>query len=316
MDSNIPHIPVLLNECIDGLNIKPNGIYIDCTCGYGGHSEKILEKLTTGKLIGFDKDITAVNFSKERLKKYGEKFSIIQDDFKNAISHLNSLNIDKIDGVLMDLGVSSLQLDDKDRGFSYVNDGKLDMRMNQNQSFSAYDVVNGYSEKELADVIYEFGEDKLSRIIASRIVEARKIKPIETTLELAEIVQNSYPIKTRYKFGNPSKRTFQAIRIEVNSELDGLSEIIEKLAKRLKNGGRICVISFHSLEDRIVKRTFENLNKTCICPPELPVCICNKVQEVLLVNKKPITATENELKNNKRAESAKLRIAERINGGE
>ena len=311
MEFNAPHVPVLLNETIQGLDIKPNGIYVDCTCGFGGHSSKILEKLSGGKLIGFDKDEQAVAFVQNRFKG-DDRFSIIKDDFKNAPQRLNALGIDKIDGVLMDLGVSSLQLDDPERGFSYVNDGKLDMRMSQEQSFSAYELVNEYSEEELANVIYEYGEDRLSRKIARRIVEERKKAPIQTTGELAKIVIGAYPKESRYKFGNPAKRTFQALRIEVNGELDGLGEIIEQMTLRLKQGGRICVISFHSLEDRIVKRKFEYLAKDCICPVEAPVCVCNKKSEIIVLTKKPIVATDEELQNNKRAESAKLRIAQKI----
>ena len=233
-------------------------------------------------------------------------------NFKNAIENLNKLGIDKIDGVLLDLGVSSYQLDNADRGFSYNADAPLDMRMDQSQSFSAYDVVNTYSEKDLADVIFKYGEEKLSRKIAFNIVKARQKAPIKTTLELAQIVLDSYPAKLRWKGGNPCKRTFQAIRIEVNGELRGLAEAIEALTLRLNKGGRICVITFHSLEDRIAKQTFAYLEKDCICPKEQLICTCGKRQDIKIITKHPIIPTDGELEENKRSQSAKLRIAERI----
>jgi len=306
------HIPVMLNECIEGLNIKPEGIYLDGTLGGAGHSSEIVKRLTTGKLIAIDKDEQALSAAKERLKDYSDKVIYIHDDFKNAIENLDKLGIDKIDGVLLDLGVSSYQLDNAERGFSYNLDAPLDMRMDQSQSMSAYEVVNNYSEKELADVIYKYGEEKLSRKIAFNIVKARQKAPIKTTLELAQLVLDSYPAKLRWKGGNPCKRTFQAIRIEVNGELRGLAEALESLTLRLNEGGRICVITFHSLEDRIAKQTFVYLEKDCICPPEQLICTCNKRRDIKIITKHPILPSEEELEKNTRSQSAKLRIAERI----
>ena len=306
------HVPVLLEECIQGLDIKPDGIYVDGTLGGGGHSEKILERLTTGRLIAFDKDAQAIESTMVRLSPYREKITYVHDDFKNCLSHLDEMEIDQIDGVLLDLGVSSYQLDNAERGFSYNSDAPLDMRMDQSQRLSAMEVVNEYDEEELADVIYQYGEDRLARKIAHNIVVARAKQKITTTGELAEIVENSYPAKLRWKGGNPCKRTFQAIRIEVNGELSGLDTIVEGLARRLKVGGRICVITFHSLEDRIVKRAFQYLEKDCICPPQQPICTCDKVKEIEIITKKPIVASEQELQNNSRASSAKLRIAQKI----
>ena len=306
------HIPIMLNECIEGLDIKPDGIYLDGTLGGGGHSSEIVKRLTTGKLIAVDKDEEALKAASERLKDYSDKIVYLHDDFKNAVEKLDTIGIGKIDGVLLDLGVSSYQLDNASRGFSYNADAKLDMRMDQSQSLSAYEVVNNYSESELADVIYKYGEDKLSRRIAFNIVKARQKAPINTTLELAKIVEESYPAKLRWKGGNPSKRTFQAIRIEVNGELRGLSEALEGFVRRLNVGGRLCVITFHSLEDRIAKQTFAYLEKDCICPPSQPICTCNKIQEIKIITKHPLIPSEDEQKNNTRSQSAKLRIVEKI----
>ncbi len=306
------HIPVMLNECIEGLNIKPEGIYLDGTLGGAGHSSEIVKRLTTGKLIAIDKDEQALSAAKERLKDYSDKVIYIHDDFKNAIENLDKLGIGKIDGVLLDLGVSSYQLDNAERGFSYNADAPLDMRMDQSQSLTAYDVVNKYSEKEIADILFKYGEEKLSRKIAFNIIKAREKKEIKTTLELAQIVQDSYPAKLRWKGGNPCKRTFQAIRIEVNGELRGLSEAIEALTLRLNEGGRICVITFHSLEDRIAKQIFVYLEKDCICPKEQLICTCGKRQDIKIITKHPIIPSNKELEENKRSQSAKLRIAERI----
>ena len=305
------HIPVLLNECIEGLDIKPEGIYVDCTLGGAGHSSKIVEKLTTGKLIAVDKDEDALKAAKERLKEYSDKIIFIHDDFKNTIMNLDKIGIEKVDGILIDLGVSSYQLDNAERGFSYNQDARLDMRMDQSQSLSAYEVVNNYSEKEISDILWMYGEEKLSRKIAYNIVKNREKAPIETTLQLAEIIINSYPAKLRWKGGNPCKRSFQAIRIEVNGELRGLKEAIEELALRLKVDGRMCVITFHSLEDRIVKQAFQYLEKDCICPPNQPICTCNKRSEVKILKKHPIVASQTELEENTRSQSAKLRIINR-----
>lgn len=306
------HIPVMLNECIEGLDIKADGIYLDCTLGGGGHSKEIVSRLKSGKLIAVDKDAEAIKSSQARLDEYKDKITYIHDDFKNVIAHLDEMSVEKLDGVLIDLGVSSYQLDNADRGFSYNADAPLDMRMDQGQYLSAKQVVNEYSQEQLAQIIWQYGEDKLSRVIAKDIVEYRKKKEIETTAELAKIIEEAYPAKLRWKFGNPCKRTFQAIRIEVNSELKNLGEVVTDLALRLKTGGRICVITFHSLEDRIIKRAFVELNKDCVCPPHQPICTCGKRREVEIVTKKPLVADEEELKNNSRASCAKLRIAKRV----
>ncbi|MDE7079390.1 MAG: 16S rRNA (cytosine(1402)-N(4))-methyltransferase RsmH [Clostridia bacterium] len=306
------HISVMLDECIQGLDVKPDGIYLDCTLGGGGHSLEIVKRLSSGRLIAVDKDEEALESAKQRLKAYEDKITYIHDDFKNAIERLDELKVDKLDGVLIDLGVSSYQLDNGERGFSYNADAPLDMRMDRGQYLSAYNVVNEYDEERLADIIWKYGEDKLSRKIARNIAEQRKKQPISTTAQLAEIVENSYPAKLRWKFGNPCKRTFQAIRIEVNDELKDLDKVINQLSLRLKISGRICVITFHSLEDRIVKRVFVELNKECICPPHQPICTCNKRREVEIITKKPIIASEEELNGNSRSASAKLRIAKRV----
>lgn len=306
------HIPVMLGECIDGLDIKPDGVYLDCTLGGGGHSEKIVSKLKGGKLIAVDKDIEAIKSSQARLSEYKDKIIYIHDDFKNVISHLDGMGVEKLNGVLIDLGVSSYQLDNAERGFSYNADAPLDMRMDQGQYLSAKQVVNEYSQEKLAEIIWQYGEDKLSRTIAKDIVEYRNKKEIETTGELAKIVEQAYPAKLRWKFGNPCKRTFQAIRIEVNGELKDLGQVVEDLSMRLKTGGRICIITFHSLEDRIVKRAFVQLNKECVCPPHQPICTCGKRREIEIVTKKPLVASDRELEENSRSSCAKLRIATRV----
>lgn len=306
------HIPVMPGEVTEGLNIKENGTYLDCTLGGGGHSELILKKLTTGRLIAIDKDEEALAFAKSRLSEYGDKVTFVHSDFKRADEVLDDLNIDRIDGVLMDLGVSSYQLDAAERGFSYRFDAPLDMRMDKTQFLTAFNVVNEYNELDIADILFRYGEERYARKIAANIIRYRQQQSIRTTGQLAEIVEKSYPPKERFKGGNPCKRTFQAIRIEVNGELRELDEIIGKLAERLNKGGRICVITFHSLEDRIVKREFQYLEAKCICPPKQPVCTCNKVQTVKIITKKPLTASEEELAVNPRAQSAKLRVAERV----
>lgn len=306
------HIPVMPGEVTEGLNIKENGIYLDCTLGGGGHSELILKKLTTGRLIAIDKDEEALAFAKSRLSEYGDKVTFVHSDFKRADEVLDDLNIDRIDGVLMDLGVSSYQLDAAERGFSYRFDAPLDMRMDKTQFLTAFNVVNEYNELDIADILFRYGEERYARKIAANIIRYRQQQSIRTTGQLAEIVEKSYPPKERFKGGNPCKRTFQAIRIEVNGELRELDEIIGKLAERLNKGGRICVITFHSLEDRIVKREFQYLEAKCICPPKQPICTCNKVQTVKIITKKPLTASEEELAVNPRAQSAKLRVAERV----
>lgn len=306
------HKPVMLAECIEALDIKPNGIYLDGTMGGGGHSREIAKRLTAGgRLIAVDRDADAHEAARERLREYIDRVTFIRDDFKNACADLDELGIGGLDGVLLDLGVSSWQLDSAERGFSYMKDAPLDMRMDRSAGESAYEVVNGYTESELVRILREYGEEKLAGRIAARIVREREKAPIRTTLQLAELVAGCYPAATRHKFGNPAKRTFQAIRIEVNGELEGLSEAVTALARRLVPGGRMAVITFHSLEDRIVKNAFRQMSLSCTCPPDFPVCVCGKVKEVELVNSKPITASAAELRENPRAESAKLRIIRR-----
>ena len=307
------HIPVMLNECLEGLNIKADGTYVDGTVGGAGHSIEIVKRLSeNGRLICVDKDEDALKAAGERLAPYKDRVTFIHDDYKNLVNELDSIGVGKVDGILLDLGVSSYQLDNAERGFSYMKDAPLDMRMDRSQRISAHEVVNGYTESELARILFDYGEEKLARQIARNIVRARSEKPIETTPELAKIVEDTYPAKTRWKFGHPAKRTFQAIRIEVNDELSSLGEAVTAMARRLEKGGRMAVITFHSLEDRIVKSAFKELSLACTCPPDFPVCVCGKVQEVELVNKKPITASEEELENNSRSQSAKLRVIEKL----
>lgn len=305
------HIPVLFHETLEGLNIKEDGIYFDGTLGGGGHSEGILNKLTTGKLIACDKDSAAIENAKERMKAYSDKLVIIKDDYKNIFEHLDNMGIEKLDGVLIDMGVSSYQIDTAERGFSYMQEARLDMRMDTNQRLSAFEVVNEYSERELTDILFIYGEERYARKIASKIINQRKQSPIETTTQLAKLVESCYPPKERFKYGNPAKRTFQAIRIEVNAELDDLKNYVMNIARRLKKGGRICVITFHSLEDRQVKMAFRELEADCICDKNIPVCVCGKKKEGIIITKKPISG-EIEKETNKRAESAKLRILERV----
>lgn len=307
------HIPVMLNECLDALDIKPNGIYVDGTVGGAGHSSEIVKRLADGgRLIAVDRDEDALKASSERLKNFKDKVAFVHDDYKNLCARLDELGVDKVDGILLDLGVSSYQLDNAERGFSYMKDAPLDMRMDRSQSQSAYEVVNGFSESELTRILFDYGEEKLARQIARNIVNKRQANPIKTTLELASIVEASYPAKTRWKFGHPAKRTFQAIRIQVNGELAMLDEAVTEMARRLKKGGRMAVITFHSLEDRIVKSAFKQLSLACTCPPDFPVCVCGKVQEVELVNKKPIIASDEELEKNSRSQSAKLRVIQKL----
>ena len=306
------HFPVMLMECINGLNIKENGIYVDGTLGGAGHSSEILKRLKTGKLIAIDKDLDAIKESSNRLSKIGNNFIAVHNDFKNFSSILDELKISKVDGILLDLGVSSYQLDNAERGFSYIADGKLDMRMNSEQELSAYDVINKYSYEELSRIIWEYGDERFSRKIASNIMRHRAVKPIERTLELVNIIEEVYPSKIKNRGGSVAKKTFQAIRIEVNGELNKLKEVIYDMVDRLNVGGRLCVITFHSLEDRIVKHTFKDLSLDCICPPSAIVCVCNHRAKVKLISRKAINPTEEEIAENKRSHSAKLRIIEKI----
>ena len=305
------HIPVLLNEVITGLNIKPSGIYVDCTMGGGGHSSEILKKLSSsGKLIGFDKDIDACKVCSEKFEN-NSNVQIYNSDFKNAPEILKDLS-GQIDGVLIDLGVSSYQIDSAERGFSFLHNARLDMRMNRSQKLTAYDVVNFYSEKDLLRILYDYGEEQNAKNIVKNILLARAQKPIETTFELKNIIEKSFPKKVVYGKGGVSKQTFQAIRIEVNQELEGLKTCIESLIKFLKPGGRFAIISFHSLEDRIVKNAFKDACTGCICPPKTPVCICGHHAVAKAITRKPIIASQEELNYNSRASSAKLRIIEKL----
>ena len=305
------HVPVLLMQTVDGLKVRPDGIYLDGTLGGAGHAEDILKRLDTGKLIANDFDEEAIENGKERLKKYGDKVIFIRGDFKDVCEKLDEMGIEKLDGAVFDLGVSSHQIDTAERGFSYVKDAPLDMRMDQDRSLTAKIIVNEYSEKELSDIFFTYGEERLAKKIARRIVERRKVRPIEGTIELAELVWECYPPKERYRGGNPAKRVFQSLRIAVNGELDGLKEFLIKISLRLKPGGRLACISFHSLEDRAVKQAFKELETDCVCDKRTtPVCVCGKRSEALLVTPKPILG-KTEDKENPRAESAKLRILER-----
>lgn len=306
------HIPVMLNEVLDGLNIKENGIYIDGTLGGAGHSTEIVKKLTTGMLIGIDQDENAIKKSKKVLADYSDRVIFVHDNFRNIDKILNRLEIKKVDGILLDLGVSSHQFDEGERGFSYRKDASLDMRMDRSNSFSAWDVVNKYNEKQLEEVLWNFGQEKWAKRIAKFIVEERKEASIDTTYELVTIIKKAIPKKVRSKGGHPGRKTFQAIRIEVNKELDILKESILNGNKVLNKKGRLCIITFHSLEDRIVKRTFKYLNKDCICPPEFPICTCDKTKDLNILTRKPATPGKEEIGTNPRSRSAKLRIAEKV----
>ncbi|MCH3964195.1 MAG: 16S rRNA (cytosine(1402)-N(4))-methyltransferase RsmH [Clostridium sp.] len=305
------HVPVLLKETIDGLNIKDGGTYVDCTLGGGGHSNEILKRIGgDGRLVGIDQDREAIEASKERFKQYSN-VTYVHDNFYNIENILDELGIENIDGVLMDLGVSSYQLDNAERGFSYMKDAPLDMRMDPDGSLTAYDIVNNYDMDAITRIIKDYGEDRFSRRIARYIVESRQKSPIETTFQLVDIIKKAVPMRFQ-KDGHPAKRTFQAIRIEVNSELKILDTAVENSVKRLKIGGRIAVITFHSLEDRKIKTKFKQLENPCTCPPDFPVCVCGKVPILKIVNKKPILPGEDEMAVNSRSRSAKLRVGKRI----
>lgn len=305
------HVSVLKDESISGLNIQPDGIYVDCTTGGGGHSLEIAKRLKNGKLICIDKDIDALNFAKTRLKDYEDKIVFVNDNFLNIDKILDNLNIDFVDGILADLGVSSYQLDNGERGFSFKQDARLDMRMDQSQTLDAEYVVNNYSESELSKILYLYGEEKNARQIARKIVKQREKSPIKTTFQLRDIVVSSYPPKFQNK---PSlcNKAFQAIRIEVNNELHDLELAVEKMLQKLKKCGRLCTITFHPLEDRIVKSTFKLHATDCICPPRIPKCVCNHKADIRLITKHPIIPTEAETNENSRASSAKLRIVEKL----
>lgn len=306
------HVSVLLNECIDALNIKEDGIYVDCTLGGAGHSLEILKRLSkNGRLIGIDQDVDALKAAEEKISEFNN-VTYVHDNFYNIDAILGSLKIEKVDGIFMDLGVSSYQLDNTERGFSYMRDAALDMRMDRSQKLTAYDVVNNYEEEQIADVLRNYGEEKFSKRIANFIVDRRQIKPINTTLELVNVIDAAIPAKYKRDGGHPAKRTFQGIRIEVNGELRILDKAIEDGIGRLNSGGRMAIITFQSLEDRIVKVKFKSLEDPCKCPKELPMCVCGKTPIVKLISRKPIRATEEELEINSRSRSAKLRVAEKI----
>lgn len=306
------HVSVLLNECIDGLDIKKSGIYVDGTLGGAGHSKEIIKRIVAGRLIGIDQDTNALKKSEEVLEDYLSKVTFVHSNFKHVREILNDLNIDKVDGVLLDLGVSSHQLDESERGFSFRFDAKLDMRMNREQSLTAWDVVNKYSVKDIGKIIKNYGEERWASRIAQFIENERKIKPINTTYELVDIIKKAIPAAVRKNGPHPATRTFQAIRIEVNQELDIIEKVIKDIIDSLNPKGRLCIITFHSLEDRIVKETFKYLNKSCICPKELPICQCNKTKDIKIITKKPILPSDEEISINPRSRSAKLRIAEKL----
>lgn len=306
------HYSVLLEEAVEGLNIKEDGIYVDCTLGGAGHSLEILKKLTTGKLYAFDQDNVALENAKIKLSEYADKVVFIKSNFENLKEKLAEQNVYEVDGVLYDLGVSSPQLDTPERGFSYNYDTRLDMRMDTDASISAYEVVNEYSYHDLVRIFYRYGEEKFSKQIARNIEKKRELAPIETTFQLVDIIKESIPAAKRRTGGHPAKRVFQAIRIAVNNELSVFENSLEQAIDIVKVGGRISVITFHSLEDRIVKNKFKDLATACKCPKDIPICMCGGVKKFEVITRKPIIPVEDELKNNNRAHSSKLRILERI----
>lgn len=306
------HKSVLLEETIENLNIKPDGIYVDGTLGGGGHSYHIAEQLSSnGRLIGIDQDADAIAAATKRLEPFSDRVTIVRNNYCNFEQVLKELSVDKVDGIVLDLGVSSYQLDTAERGFTYKTDAPLDMRMDQRQQLTAKDIVNTYSEFDLYRIIRDYGEDRFAKNIARHIVSARQIKPIETTFELNEVIKAAIPMKVRAVGGHPAKKTFQAIRIELNHELDVLEDSIDTMIDHLNDKGRICIITFHSLEDRIVKTRFRNCENPCTCPPDFPVCICGKKSKGKVITRKPIVPSEEELEENKRSKSSKLRVFER-----
>lgn len=305
------HEPIMLKEITEGLNLSPSAIFVDCTLGGAGHSSEIIKHIPNGKLVGIDKDEEALNYSSERLQKFDNKV-LIKSDFKDYKKVLDELGIEKVDGVLIDLGVSSHQIDSANRGFSFRFDGPLDMRMDKEQPISAFHIVNFYPKEKLVKILFEYGEERFARQIVNNILKHRKIKAIETTKELNDIIEECLPKKIVFKSGGAAKKTFQAIRIEVNKELIGLDTVLQDIINSLNKGGRLAILSFHSLEDRIVKNVFKLESTDCICPPSAPICVCNHKASIKLVNKKPIIASDLEQKNNPRSTSAKLRIVEKI----
>ena len=305
------HKSVLLKETVEGLNIKPDGIYVDGTLGGGGHAYEVCRRLENkGKIVGIDQDAAAIEAAGRRLKDFGEKVTIVRSNYCNMKSELQKLGVNKVDGIILDLGVSSYQLDTAERGFSYREDAPLDMRMDTRQKMTARDIVNGYEERELFRVIRDYGEDKFAKNIAKHIVMEREKVSIETTGQLVEIIKRAIPMKYQKKSGHPAKRTFQAIRIELNRELDVLRDSLDDMIELLNPGGRLCIITFHSLEDRIVKSAFRKNENPCTCPPDFPVCVCGKKSKGSIITKKPILPSEEELEYNSRSKSAKLRIFE------
>ena len=306
------HLSVLLNEVIEGLNIKEDGIYVDGTLGGAGHSLEIVKRLKNGKLIGIDQDLNALDKASQVLKDYKDKIILKHNNYENIDIVLDEIGIEKVDGILLDLGVSSHQLDEESRGFSHNKDAPLDMRMDSTSDFTAWDVVNNYSQEKLQEIIWNYGEDRWAKRIAEFIVSERALKPIETTLELVSAIKKAIPKAVRMEGHHPAKRTFQAIRIEVNRELEVLQNSINKMVNLLNANGRLAIITFHSLEDRIVKEAFKELYKDCICPPNYPKCMCDKKREIEIITRKPIIPTQEELERNSRARSAKLRVAEKL----
>lgn len=309
------HVPVLLQETIKSLNVKENGIYIDGTIGGGGHSfeiAKLLRPEMGAKLIGLDQDEAAIESSKNKLAPYQSLLTVVRSNYSNIKAVLRELNVDLADGILLDLGVSSHQLDEAERGFSYMDDAPLDMRMDRRNTLSAYEVVNGYSEHDLFRIIKDYGEDRFAQNIAKNIVKKREEEPIKTTFELRDIISASIPMKVKKTGGHPAKRTFQAIRIEVNHELDVLEDTLDTMIDILAPGGRLCIITFHSLEDRIVKTNFKRNEDPCTCPPDFPVCVCGKKSKGRVITRKPIIPTTEEMETNPRSKSAKLRVFEKV----
>lgn len=306
------HVSVLLEECIENLNIKPDGIYVDGTLGGAGHSLEIVKRLSDGgRHIGIDRDEAAIKVATERLKAYSDRVSIVRDNYSNIKNILEELEIEQVDGILLDLGVSSYQLDEPERGFSYRFDTPLDMRMDQRQSITAADIINDYSEEELYRVIKDYGEEKFAKSIAANLVKERAKKTIETTGQVVEIIRKSMPVKAQIASGHPAKRTFQAIRIECNDELEGIKNCIEDMIDALADGGRLCIITFHSLEDRIVKTAFKNAQDPCTCPKDFPMCVCGKKSKGIVITRKPVLPSKEELEVNSRSASAKLRVFEK-----
>ena len=310
MPMEFKHYSVLLEETIEQLQVRPDGIYVDGTLGGGGHANEVCKRLTTGHFYGIDQDDAAIEAAGKRLEGYGEKVTIIRDNYCNMKAALAGYHVEKVDGIVLDLGVSSYQLDTEERGFSYRFDAPLDMRMDKRSSLTARDIVNGYSETELFHIIRDYGEDQFAKNIAKHIVRARQEKPIETTFELNEVIKAAIPAKMRQN-GHPSKQTFQAIRIECNKELDVLKNSLDEFIDMLNPGGRLCIITFHSLEDRIVQAAFRKNENPCTCPPEFPVCVCGKKSKGKVITKKPILPGEEELEENSRSKSAKLRVFQR-----